>query len=648
ARREERNRWGETNFILRPNVKASRGGLRDIQLIRWIGFSWLGERNLDQLRNRGGLTQHDYDHLMRSYWYFTRLRNELHFRRGKAQNVLDRHDQMDIAEDWGFEGKERTLAVELFMQQYFEHTRSVRYAAAHFVSSSRYRPFLNRSWEYLRSQQIDANIRLGPKHIWVEPRVLPRFASDLPDVMRLMVLSNRYNRRIAHPTWDAIRSAMQQRETTPPDSASVDAFLDLMASPNRLASLLRRMNELGILHQIVPAVKRTRGLVQFNEYHKFTVDEHCIRAVDAATDLVDDDSLIGRLYREIQDKRLLHLALLLHDLGKGFDESHSEVGARIAVETAGMLGLDAEATETLRWLVHKHLLMNHLAFRHDLNDGQILLQFARDVGSVERLAMLTVLSVADLSSVGPGVLTDWKQKLLENLYERTERYFINNCLPDQETSVMTDRRGSVIKRLAEDDAPETCTWAAQHLPLGMLIRGSEEDVVEELMRLAPLKRSDTSPESLAWISYDEDRDVTRVAVFGHLSKRPIGSFARVAGVLASFGLQVLRAEIEKVGSTYAWDTFFVNDPDHQEGTPPSRRQEICQRLVEVVDQQLDEKPRFRSTWKRNAKDESGTTLIQEEKVVFDNQTSRQFTILSLFAYDRPGLLYRLARSIADM
>ena len=412
ARRAERQKWGETNYLLRPNVKRSRGGLRDIQLIRWIGFARYGETDLERLVKLCVLPEEDYRQLRRAYAFMLRLRNELHFREGKGQDILDRPTQMEIAESWGYQGTEGVLPVERFMQDYFDNTRNVRYAAAYFADDARSRPLWGQIVERVFSRPLDQHIRMGPTHIWVPASELDRFAGSLPDVLRLMSLANKHRRRIAHRTWQAIRQAMQEREPTPPDEESIEAFLSLLSRPGRLAELLRRLHELRVIEQLIPEFGRTRGLLQFNAYHKYTVDAHSFRAVEAATDLQTDTTGMGRRYRRLDDKRLLHLALLIHDIGKGYDEEHCIVGARIAKLTAERLKLKLADAENLEWLVLKHLAVNVVAFRHDLSDPEIVLSFAAEVGSIRRLELLVVHTVADLVAVGPGVATDWKICLL--------------------------------------------------------------------------------------------------------------------------------------------------------------------------------------------------------------------------------------------
>ncbi len=645
ARREERNKWGEASFLLRPNVKRSRGGLRDIQLIRWVGFMRFGETDLERLVKRDALPEKDFLRLRRAYAFMLRLRHELHFRAGRSQDVLDRPTQLEIAEAWDYRGREGVLPVEEFMQEYFEHTRNVRYASAFFADDNRNRSFMGRLLEMLFSRRIDEHIRMGPTHIWVRDPSLEAFATNLTDVLRLMHLANQHRRRISHPTWQAIRQAMQERQPSRPDAEAISYFLGLISRPGRLAPLLRRLHELRVLEQLIPAMKRCRGLLQFNAYHKYTVDAHCIRAVEEATDLEASPTAMGRRYRRLKDKTLLHLALLIHDLGKGYEEDHSEVGRRIAQETAERFDLDAASSETLQWLIHKHLMVNVFAFRHNLNDPQVLLGFAAEVASIRRLELLIVHAVADLAAVGPGVVTDWKMLLIEELYRRTRRYFETGNLPGENDEEVDRQREAVREALSARSAPASCTELLETLPLSLLRRGSPEELALELISIADWLQRGTRSHCTS--RYDPSVATTRYTVLHHEGSQRIGTFARATGALSGCGLTIMRANIESVGEDLAWDDFWVIDPDFPGEPPQSRQDEVCERIASLLESPELPLPSQRRTWPSARYREPDAVNVLPTKVTFDNETLDRYTIVSLFAYDRVGLLYRVAQALAE-
>ncbi|MEM6364027.1 MAG: HD domain-containing protein [Planctomycetota bacterium] len=647
ARKVERRKWGNTNYLLRPNVKRSRGGLRDIQLVRWLGFANYGETRLDKLYRFGAMSSDDYNVLRRAHLFMLRLRHELHFRAGRCQDVLDRPTQLLIASDWGYHGRTGVLPVEDFMQDYFDHTRGVRYVSAYVADDSRARSRVAMGTEFLMSHKLDGSIRMGPHHIWVRKSDLKRFSHSLPDVLRLMQLANQHQRRIAHPTWQAIREVMQERTITPPDKRSVEAFLALLSRPGRLAPLLRRLHELRIIEQLIPAMRRCRGLLQFNAYHKYTVDAHCIRAVEAATEFNEKpETPMGRRYRRLKDKTLLHLALLIHDLGKGYEEDHSEVGRRIAIDVAEAFALDAASADTLQWLIHKHLLVNEVAFRHDLNDADVVHKFAADVGSIGRLELLVVHAVADLIAVGPDVLTDWKMGLIEDLYLRTRRYFETGNLPGDHEPELDAKREQIVEALSDHSDAESMVPIVQQLPYSLLRRHEVRDLIGELRSVANWFDDDRT--CFCSTLQSDDLMAARITVVVRLDRPRVGVFARITAALASLGFTIRRANIESIGTSLLWDNFWIEDPDHPEGIPPERINRLRQRILDAINNIDGDLPKPRRTWVAHGAVEPDSVRVLPTKIVFDNDTFDHQTILSVFTYDRQGMLSDIAAAISQM
>jgi len=422
SREEEREQYGEVVHMLEPNIKRSSGGLRGIQMVRWLGFARYGEVEHDSLNRLGVISEEDRKRLRDAREYLLRLRNELHFHANKSTDLLVRNEQVRIAEKRGFEGTEGLLPVEQFMQTYFEHTSNVRDVARHFIASIRPSLAWGKLLGPLVSRRVDRDFHVGPQKIRTSRRWKQIRAGNLEDVLELMVAANRFGRSIDHPTWETIRQKLRFDPELEITDQTRRLFLQFLSDPGRLGPLLRRLHELRALECIIPAMQHARCLLQFNQYHKYTVDEHCIRTVECATQFLERDDTLGEVYRALPDKWMLHLALLIHDLGKGFAEDHSEVGARIAEDVADRLWLSQEDKETLRYLVHQHLTMSHLAFRRDTTDDQVVLKFAVENGPPHRLKLLYLLTCADFAGVGPGTLNSWKVRVLTELYRRAMQH----------------------------------------------------------------------------------------------------------------------------------------------------------------------------------------------------------------------------------
>ena len=641
----ERQKFGELVYLLHPNVKRSRGCLRDVQIVRWIGFVCFGEKDPEQLVRMGLLAQEDFRAIQDGYQYLLHLRNQLHFLAGRAQDSLDRPKQIQMAAWLNFKGTDGVLPVEEFMQQYFEYTSEVRYSSANFVGMARSRLSVVGYLSRFIAWPISKGIRLGVKEIWATRSGLEKLQSDPAKVLELMQVANRYMRRIEHKTWRTIRRAMLRRRDDQVGLEAIERFLQLIAQPGRLGEILRRLHELRVLEQIIPAMRHARCLLQFNEYHKYTVDAHCIRSVECAEEFGKSDDALGRVYRGLQNKMILHLALLLHDLGKGFPEDHSEVGREIAEETARLFKLSDADRELLVFLVHQHLLMAHTAFRFDLSQKDPIVHFAKQVGSIERLQMLLVLSCADLDAVGPGALNDWKLGLILQLYDATESQFRSDSPGQRFLGIVATQRNEVMAhRTAEERENSWCTEQIEAIPSGYLLSIKPKDLMEELRRLRQLTAEKPVQ---AWGNFLANQDATEF-VTAVRQEQSTGLFHKIAGALSSQGLSILSAEIHTQPGRIAWDRFVVQDADY-EGTPPAHRiEQVCNHLVQAIDPKNAKPPVFRRIWKSQSIFDAATARTQPTQIRFDNSTSESNTIISVFAYDRIGLLYDISKILFDL
>lgn len=641
ARREERQKHGDTAYVLRPNIKRSRGGLRDLQMVRWIGFARYGESDPEQLVRLGVLMVEDHRALQQAREFFLRLRNEMHFHAARAHDVLDRDEQLRLAGLYGFEGDDGLRPVERFMRQYFDHTSAVRYAATHFLASAKVR------WKAVRwlldvwTHQVDREFRVGREHIAFTRQGLRRLPGNLAQMLRLMELSSLYGVRIDHATWRAIREEMLRRESVELTPEAAERFLALMSHEVHLPDLLRRLHQLRVLEKIVPPLAHARNLVQFNEYHKYTVDEHSFLAVESATQFQQDPGPLGTAYRSLREKRTLHLALLMHDLGKGYPEDHSEIGAQLAEATARQLRLAERETEVLSFLVRKHLVMSHTAQQKDLNDESVIVQFAVEVGSIEILQLLYVLTCADLQAVGPGILNQWKLELITELYDRTREH-----LAGESTSPVAERRlqalrGAVRNQIGADADSQWWERQIAQFPTGYLRGESPDRIVEELRQLRQLP----STEVITWARYDSQREAMEYTVGAHDEITP-GVFHKLTGVLSSRGMQILSAEIHTLADNLILDRFFVHDLDFTGPPPQERRDEVRRALAAALTHQADAPPTFRRIWQPQSNTANLTQLPTQ--VRFDNSTSARCTIVTVLAYDRLGLLYAIAGALFEL
>jgi len=641
ARGAERAQFGETVYLLEPNIKRSPGGLRDLQLLRWIGFARYGTADSDSLQLQGVLQPTDARVTREAYDRLLQIRNEMHFFAGKHADVLDRSEQLRLAEHFGCRGHEGMLPVEEFMREYFRMTNAVYHIGQRFLANARPQSRWSNILTPLLSHQVERDFHVGPRYISATRRGMEKLKRDPTEVLRLTDLANLYNKAIAPATLETIRRhAPEMPDTVSPETAR--RFLSLLSSPARLGQMLRFLHEVGVLEKIIPEFSHARSLLQFNEYHKYTVDEHSFRAVEECVRLASQPTSIGRAAARIKDKRVLHLALLIHDLGKGYPGDHSDVGREIATRVAERLYLSEHDAEALQFLVHKHLVMSHLAFRRNTSDPQLILKFASEVGSPELLRMLYVLTAADFAAVGPGVWNDWKAEVLAELYRRVMQHLTGDDSATAPEVRVEKRRHEVRLKLGAYEDRDWYERQLTALPAALLQSTPAERLVEDLHKLHRLSPGEVSAQG-RWLPETQTVEFT---VGTHEDVAP-GIFHRLTGALSSKGLGILSAEIYTLADGLVLDRFFVQDSDYAAEPPAERLEEVARALVKSLRSPSDSLPQFRRVWGAGAN--AGRVVSGlPTRVHTDITTSDRYTIVDVFAADCTGLLFTITRRLFEL
>jgi [protein-PII] uridylyltransferase len=641
SRREERVKFGETVYLLEPNVKRSRGGLRDIQLLRWVGAARYATPQAEELAALGVLSEDDALALRRANEFLLWLRNEMHFHAGRPGDVLDRSEQIRIAGVLGYEDCAGLLKVEQFMRDYFRHTAQVSHIVNRFLDKARSPRRMEKVLTGLLGHKVQGGFRVGPHEIAATRNGLERLRGSLSGILELLNLASLYDKPISPETWEAVRQAAPTlAREAPPDA--IELFLTLLKNPARLGELLRGLHEVGLLERFIPEFAHARGLLQFNQYHKYTVDEHLFLAVDQATDLLPDAGPLGQVYRRIVRKEVLHLALLIHDLGKGYPQDHSEMGRQIAEATAQRFRLEPRDAEDLKFLVHKHLLMNHLVFRRDTGDEQLVVRFAVDVGSPELLEMLYVLTACDLAAVGPGIWNNWKAEVITELYQRTMDHLAGETVGLDFQEQQARRRQAICEGLGDDQDKPWFVRQLDHLPASYVNGSPPQRIAADLRLLEGLATGDVHVQA----EYQPETETVQVSVATHESITP-GVFHKMAGALASLGLKILSAQINTLLDGLVLDRFHVADPDYAGQPPPERLDEIGQAVRQALRDSTSGAPKFRRTWRLGGS-RPPTVEMAPTRVQVDNNASDAFTILDIFTIDRPGLLFTISRTLFEL
>jgi [protein-PII] uridylyltransferase len=642
AERDERHkRMGDSRYVVEPNVKEGKGGLRDLHTLFWIGKFIHRVNTVPELVDAGLLTARELRQFSRAENFLLAVRCHLHMISRRAEDRLTFDFQREIAERMNFKERPGISAVERFMKLYFIHAKSVGDLTGTFLAhldeqmaqrGRRYLPTLRRRPGKLNGFVLDRG-RLG----------LPSdefFQEDPVRLIEIFALADKYGLEI-HP------QAMRQARL---DAKLIDAkgvrknsranalFLDVLTSPRDPETVLRWMNEAAVFGRFIPDFGRVVAQMQFDMYHHYTVDEHTIQAIGLLSDiesgrLKEDHPLSTAIVGQIRSRRTLYVAALLHDIAKGRGGDHSVLGAELALRVCPRLGLNDAETETVSWLVRHHLLMSATAFKRDLADFKTILDFAQIVQSPERLRLLLVLTVVDIRAVGPGVWNSWKRQLLSTLYDAAEEVL----------RLGHKQRGREARILAKKDAAQELLAMseadfkplAKRLPESYWIAEPVEVIAANLIHIQNAKGA---PLHIAAVP-DDDRGATLVMV---LAADHPGLFYRIAGGIHLAGGNIIDARIHTTRDGLALDNFLVQDPL---GRPFNEDGQIT-RLVRAIEDALANRQKLLPKLEARALPRTrAEAFTVAPNVIVDNKASNRFTVIEVNAQDRPALLNQLAYAL---
>ncbi len=650
---EERERdyakFGETVFLLEPNIKKTKGGLRDVHLLQWAGMARYRASTLQELADQGVLGHQDYLALLEARELLFKVRALLHLGAGRAQEILSFDEQVRMAQEFGYQDEPHMLGVEQFMQQYYRLTTGLHHRAMRFVERAGSGSLWNRIKTFWPSPLIDGMFQVVDGRLSVHEEKLMQVLDAPEHVLNLFQVAQRQGVPIDGLVLEAIHHHVESLPDHLFASQVVSRrFRELLSGPGAVGETLMLMHQARVLEKLIPAFGRVRGLMQFNQYHKYTVDEHSLLAVTKVEALGKQPGTWGEVYREIREKDLLHLAVLLHDVGKGLPEDHSEVGKKIAQDVSLRLGLETRESQTLEFLVHEHLLMANTAFRRDPHDEKVLLKFCRAVSHPERLKHLLLLTAADITAVGPDMFTKWKEALLLELYrlalpEVSGEGDRLESVPDVE-SVADEVVAAWSPQVDAQDRP-TREWIRHQLeafPLRYLSGTAKDRIIAHLSAIRSLTPEHPKVES----TYNRELKVCEYSLIAFDSTSP-GIFMKMTGVLAAKGLRVLDAQIVTRSDGVVVDTFWVKDPDFSDAPTPAKLKKVGEAVVSVLQGELSIEA-FMSQNRRVSFRAPMPIRRHQTEVKIDNETSDQFTVIDVFADDQQGLLHEMAKALYDL
>jgi len=650
AERDARHvRMGDSRYVLEPNIKEGKGGLRDLHTLFWIAKFVYRVPHVGALTARGVLTQAEANKFAKAESFLWTLRFRLHYLAGRPEERLTFDVQAELARRMGYTDHAGSLGVERFMKHYFLVAKDVGdltriFCAALEAEQRKPRLSLARLWSGWRRDLAGFRLEGGRLAI-ASPDSL---VGDPVNFIRLFWVAHEQELDI-HPS--ALRLITQNlRRIDPALRENPEAnrlFLEILTSKRDPEISLRRMNEAGVFGRFVPDFGRVVAQMQYDMYHVYTVDEHTLFAIGILSRierglLKDELPLATSLMPKLQSRRALYVAVLLHDIAKGRGGDHSELGERIAYKLGPRFGLSAEETETVAWLVLHHLDMSNVAFKRDLQDPQTIDDFIAVVQSPERLKLLLVLTVADIRGVGPKTWNNWKAALLRELYWAADERMTGPF--NREAPRLVERR------IAEATAAlraELKDWNdadfAAHVARGTPSYWLSVDPVTAARhaRLVRRAQSDGAPLSVE-TRVDPPRGVTELTIY--TADHP-GLFAGIAGAMAVSGANIVDAKIFTLADGMALDVFWLQDA---EGGAFDRPEKLA-RLAVLIDQSLSGRLRSLDELKhRRTGPTRARVFTVTPRVLIDNEVSATHTVIEVNGRDRPGLLYDVTSALTAL
>ncbi len=650
AERDARHRrYGESPFLVEPNIKEGRGGLRDLQTLYWMSRYVLDTHIMGDLvgpNSPGGgiLVEREAKHARRSWDFLWTVRFHLHYVAGRAEERLTFDMQPVVGARMGYTRHGRQDGVERFMRHYFLTAREVTRVTAvlepAIVRVALGPPALA---EVTDAALLEQGFVLADGKLLAAPG--RDFSAEPVQMLRILQIARDRELEL-HPL--AIRALIRHERQATQLRGDMDAavlFLDLLSSEADGARWLHVMNQTGFLGRYIPDWARIVGQMQFDTYHVFTVDEHTIEAVRVLDliergELVDIAPIATALMEDLQSRRALYVAALLHDIAKGRGGDHSELGAELALTIAPALGLSAEETEMVSWLVLQHLLLSQTAFKRDIDDPKTILDLVETIQSPERLKLLLVLTVADMRAVSARVWNGWKATLLRELYARVAEVLAGG--------LATTERDIRVARAKQAAAAMMTDWsdADRDYFLGLGYAGYWLGFDPDThLRHARLVREAQASGAPLTVHADPlpARAVTEVTVY---AADHAGLFSQIAGALAVAGASIVDARIHTLTNGMALDTFWVQDAAGGAFDAPHR----LARLSVLVEQALSGRLSLAAEIRRAGQAVLGRRMRAihvPPRVVVDNRASHTHTVIEVNGRDRPGLLHDVTAAISE-
>lgn len=635
SKQERWEKYGSHAYLLEPHIKEGKGGLRDIQAMCWVAKGVFGLLDLDAIQSSGMLEAANRQPFENAWSMLLKVRNQLHRKARRKNDHLIFEYQLEIAEDFGYRDTAGMLAVEHFMRDVYSHLQTVSVVTDLFFDhvSDVLQPPKGSTSDLL----LDRGIVLRGDSVRLTSQ--EELASRPVLLMRLFLHAGQAGVPLHHRTRQIVANNVALVDDRFRSSKRVaKAFLELLTGVDPIFPVLEAMLATGLLTRYIPEFAGVESLAQHDLYHLYTVDRHQLQAV-AELHVLRNKS--PELFAELDNPEPLYLAALLHDIGKGRRTDHSELGASMAAGIGARLHLSESDCATLVFLIRYHLYLPENAMRRDFTDREFIRQSAELIGDTRRLTMLYLLTIADSKATGPSAWSDWKKSLLAELYLSIKACLGADCQFDkpaqeEETQGVRWLREQLLTRLDG----RKISMDIQKLPADYLLCYSLEAVLHHL-QVHTEKASRLAQQVLLYP--ERSRRSWSLLIMG---RDRVGLLAKFCGVLALHNLTVLSAQIFTWPDGTVVDTLEVVpalSQDYEEMDWPAVQRDFNLALNYRLDvgYQLHERSLLRPYGQPKRVQQP------ELKVIIDNQTSQQYTIVEVHAGDNPSALYQLTQTLAD-
>ena len=640
------SRFGGSRYVVEPNVKDGKGGLRDLHTLIWISKFAYKVDSISKLINIGALSKNEAASFAEAQRFLLSVRCHLHYRASREDDRLAMDAQLDIAKIMNFKNTITQKDVERFMKRYFLATKTVGNLTRIFcaaIETEFNKPLRLNFLSFKKKENVyPFDIELG--RLFAKNKEI--LSENPVNIIRLFNISHNKNIDI-HPKTLRYLNGLRRliNYEVRHDFDANKMFLDILTSEKDSTRTLRLMNESNILGQFIPEFQKIVGLMQFDMYHSYTVDEHTIFTISNLYSLKNGEfktfaPLASEVILEISSNKCLFVAMLLHDIAKGKKGDHSENGALIASVVCPRLGLSKEETKTVEWLILYHLLMSKTAFRYELADEKVIKNFTNKVKSVERLNLLLVLTVADIKGVGPEIWNDWKGSLITELYSKSFDMLQKDNLKTIKV-IQTPKNLFEIylieNGLKNSDVKKYCSYYYNKyweiFNLSKIINHFEIFT----------KMNQESKKFKIHIFEENNLKATELLV---IAPDHHGLFSLISGLVASSGYDVVNAKIITRSDGYALDTFFIQNKDRK----PISEEHSKKRLLKTISQGLEGNFNIEKALKLRWEEIPARfrAVKAPTRVIIDNNMSDEYSILEIKCKNAPGVLYRITKVITSL